>query len=331
MRKVMLFAIALLVIAVPAMAGLNTYLAGDATNPTPTQNAPLKPIIAGIAQQFVLQPGVVGVVDINGNIVIDPFTGMQQQAFTWATYMRWARGGFKCVLQGVTLQKIHPFRKAACDFSWPVEPVYNPITGQTVVTQKGSTKNPANPNEQLYLLWDGIQTVWPLLYEVDGTLFELTVVYTTPNDVHTDQSGGKPGKQHTDIYRWPVVWNSQADILARISYFANVPGSVCEVFAIPPLVVIKLLQYLNGYGNPALGTYVPGIFALFAAGRTSEAYALLGALESFIDQQGCIDICSLGQGSPFAMGIVNNSTMPVASLLLNDLWAWAKASGLFVP
>lgn len=320
MRKVMLVALALVAFAAPAFAGTNTFDMGA-----------LKPIVGGIAQTFVLDCSPVPVFDINGNAVIDPFTGTQQLACTWTKYMRWARDGFKVVLQGITLEKIHPFRKAACDFSWPIETVYNPITGQTVVRQKGSDKNPANPNELLYLLWDGIQTQWPLLYEVDGTKFVLTVVYTTPNNVAIDQSGGKPGKQHTDIYTWTVVWNTAQDVLARIAYFSRVPGSVCEVFAIPPLVVTKILQYLNGFGNPALGTFQPGIFALAQAGKLGEAYALLGALESYIDQQGCIDICAAGQGSPFAQGIVNNSTMPVASLLLNDLWAWAKAAGLFVP
>lgn len=330
MRKIVLVAVAVLAFASPAVGGLNTYRAGDPINGTPTQDGALKPIMGGTAQLFVLDPTPIPVFDINGNVVIDRDTGLQQKYFSWARYMRWARAGHKTVLQGITLQKVHPFRKAACDFSWPVEPVYNATTGQTVVTQRGSTKNPSNPNEQLYQLWDGIQTVWPLLYEVDGTVFELTVVYSTPNDVHTDQTGGKPGKQHTDVYQWPVVWNSPAEIALRIDYFARIPGSVCEVFAIPPPVVTRILQYWQGFGSPLLGNYSPGMFSLVTAGRISEAYVLLASLEDYIEQQGCMDICEGGPGSPFAQGIVNNPSMPVASLLLNDIWAWAKAAELFV-
>jgi hypothetical protein len=142
------------------------------------------PMVAGIAQVLSIDPGFVPVVDkASGKPVIDPFSGQQKMDRTWTNFMYFAQKGKVVQLQSVKLEKIHPERKVACGAGWTTEP--------SSVLQQGK---------------DAIMLTWPLLYEVDGTEFRLTVIYAT-NERLAYPSPFPPNvatRSHVEVYRWFV-------------------------------------------------------------------------------------------------------------------------------
>jgi len=289
------------------------------------QNNYVAPIAGGIAQTITIVPGVKPVSDaVTGQPVIDPLTGLQAQARTWANYMYFTRDGRATHLQSVMLEKIHPERKVCCGAGW--------IT---------------DPNEVLQIGKDDVNLVWPLLYEVDGTIFKLTVTYTTdlklsyPASVVGSQAN-PASRSHVEVYEWTVVNNSWTALFARLDYFSILPAGTCETFAVTPLAKAKFLTFINGYGQTFFGNYLPGIaqyLALTPANKVAAA-GQFAALEAYVDSV-CGTTCGglyttgLNAGTPAAKSpdgefILDNPTVPAASVLLNDIWAVGKTLNVLI-
>jgi hypothetical protein len=295
MKRALFLAMAILVIAAPAFAGVWTHATVDLS--------PLVPCTTGgpalVPNVLCLNPGFILAVDpITGNAIIDPNTGKQRLDATFENYMSAASiPGVLVTYQSALLEKKHPVRKAACNFQWPLDPL----------VQIGK---------------DNINLCWPLLLETNGTTFALTVNYSTNKPVSLN--GMRASRIHTEIWVWNVKSNTWADLENRINYFSIHPAGVCELFAINSVVRDRIYWFING--APAL----PGVNAVLGLkdlGRTTAANQKFAALEIYIDEMGCIDPCEYGQGQPIkgALGISNNPVLPVASVLLNDVWAVGKA------
>jgi len=302
MKKVALLAIALTVIATPVLAGVMVM-----------SNTTIVPLVGGVPQFLSIAPvGEKLVFDkVTGQPVIDPFTGLQAKERTWTEYMYWAKQGKVVHFQAVKLEKIHPERKIACGAGWNTEP--------NTLLQQGK---------------EDIMLFWPLLYEVDGTEFRLTVTYST------DQKLAYPlpfpanaaTRIHVEVYKWTVVWNTWDAFYARLGYFARIPAGICETFAVTPLAAAKIGWFIEGFGAGA--TFVPGI-KFYIPNNPVAAAARFAALEEYIDTI-CAVQCSglylsgLNAGTPAAKpgegeAILDNPTVPAASILLNDIWAVGKA------
>jgi len=304
MKKTLLIALAILAIAAPAFAAVLVQptvivkplvLCSSSTDPGC--------MIPGV---LALDPGFELVVDqATGNAVIDPITGKQAIKATFLNYMSASKiAGVVCTYQSAMLQKVHAVRKAACNFQWPADPL----------VQVGK---------------DNINLYWPLLYETDGTTFTLTVNYSTNKPVALT-SGERPTRIHTEIWSWKVQWNTWAELQARINYFTAYPAGVCELFAINQLVAQKIAWFIDGAPAMPGVNAVLGIKGLIAANKLSDAAVRFGQLEGYIDEQGCIDPCDYAQGQPLkgVLGISNSAQLPVASILLNDVWAVGKGTGV---
>jgi len=311
MKKIVVLAIALL-IAVPMAA-----------NAVQIQCTTVSPIVAGIAQSLCIDPGYAPVFDqLTGQPVIDPCTGLQLQKRTWVNYMFWAKpanGGYVTHLQSVSIQKCIPERKVSClataDSCWP--------TAAHVVTQQGI---------------DCVNLCWPLAYEVDGVEIKLTVTYTT--DVSLAYPSPLPpckSRIHVEVYSWIVSSNSFAAFAERLGFFEKLPAGTCETFAVTPLSGVKILQFINGYGAPQFGTFCPGIAYYLSINNKIAAAQKFAELEAYID---CVCKChcdalytsGINAGTPDPKGeqVLDNCTVPAASLLLNDLWAVGKALNVLI-
>jgi hypothetical protein len=321
MRKTLLVAIALLVIAIPAVAA-----------PMVISTTQVLPVIAGIPQVVDMNPATVPVFDpITGQPVIDPLTGLQAVKRTWTSYMFFAPR-LVTHLQAITVEKIVPERKVACGAAW--------ITAAHTVTQQGI---------------DDVQTIWPLLYEVDGTEIRLTVTYTT--DVRVGYPSppfptNVASRVHVEVYKWIVnshiftpalPGNPSALVLtsfnARLRFFSLLPAGTCETFAVTPAAVERILTFIYGYGCPCYGNFIPGIADYLAMTPPNKVLAAqrFADLEAYIDSI-CVTECdalylqgpNAGTPDPNAQAILDNPTVPAASLLLNDLWAVGKAMGILI-
>ena len=325
MRKMLLVAIALLVIAVPALA-----------TPVVIDCVKVQPLVAGIAQAVNINPATVPVFDpITGQCVIDPLTGLQAMKRTWTNYMYFASaaGGNRVVhLQAITIEKIIPERKVACGADWDTAP--------HTVFQQGI---------------DDVQTNWPLLYEVDGTEIRLTVTYTTDVRVaypHPPFPSNVASRVHVEVYKWivdsddftPALPGNPAALSltsfnARLRFFSILPAGTCETFAVTPASVTKILTFIYGYGWPSLGNFVPGIADYMAMTPPNKVLAAqkFADLEAYIDSV-CKQRCdalyteglNAGTPDPRAEAILDNPTVPAASLLLNDLWAVGREMNVLI-
>jgi len=271
------------------------------------------PLANGIAQVLAIDPGFKPVYDlVTGQPVIDAFTGQQKLQRTWTNYMYFAKQGKVVHLQSVKLEKIIPERKVACGAGWVTSPV-------TVLQQDK----------------DQIMLLWPLLYEVDGVEFRLSVTYTTDERLAYPAPfpANVSSRIHLEVYKWTVVSNTWDAFQARLDYFARTPAGICETFVVTPLSYAKIGWFINGFGSGA--TFVPGIkFYLGASPNPVAAAGRFAALEEYLDSV-CVTSCGglyasgINAGTPAALppdgeAILDNPTVPADSLLLNDLWAVGK-------
>jgi len=279
------------------------------------------PVVLGIAQVVDLDPiGYEPVFDpITNQPVIDPLTGLQELKRTWTNYMYFAlpaNGGARrvCTLQSVSLQKIIPARKVACGACWTGLPI--------TVTQLGK---------------DAVNLKWPLLYEVNGVEIRLTVTYNTSDRVAYPPLFGPnlASRSHVEVYSWFVKSDTWAAFAERLGFFAKLPAGTCETFAVSPVALLKISQFIGGYGSGQ--NYQPGILQLIAMGKPIPAAAKFSDLEAYMDSV-CYTECSglyccganAGTPDPKAETILDNCTVPADSILINDLWAVGKALGILI-
>jgi len=320
MKKVALLAILILAIATPVMgacawAPVSPAPAGwKVGDPIPMVPKVIKPIVGGVAQVLDIAPDTIPLVDGAGKPVYDPLTGKQKVKRTWTNYMWGICNGnvqpSQVILQGIKLQKYHPIRKSACDPEW-------------------------NQAEN-WLLEQGIEVVavkWPLLYEVHGVRFILTITYNTTVKFGYPGYNGSNSKSHTEQYEWDVIWNAKTvasdfpEFRQRLNYFKIMPAGVCEWLAVTPRAIDGIEMYLNGFGvSPADTNWIDGVFQLWAAGNMVGAQIRLEALMGYIG--GICGPCPTTAPDPVTEFIIDNATMPVASLLVNDLWAAGANAGI---
>jgi hypothetical protein len=272
----------------------------------------LRPLVGGAPQMFCIPVALKGVVDADGNAVIDPATGCQKMEYDWTNSDFMWRKTDAYIVQSVTLEKTHSMRKGACSLLWLND----------YIRQQGKEKATSQ-----------INTCWPLLYEIDGTKWTLSVIYQT-NPAKPDPSG-RTARVHKERYVWTVDWKAKdfSDFRARLNYFSKAPAGQCELFAVPPAELSKILGLLDGRGCEEFNTLDPGITALL--GSTDRQQLQLAAdkaaqLESLLDADSCIDPCLANYGMPRvgAIGIINSDQAPVGSVLLSDFYYAANNAGL---
>jgi len=302
MRKYVFVAIALLLFAAPAFAGVWVH---------PT--TPLTAIVAGAPQSLVLNPGTEPLKDSAGKIVVDPETGKAVLKTTWKNYMFWGNSTSTiATYQWATLVKVHPARKSACDVEWCLDPLQ----------QNGP---------------EGINLSWPLVYEVDGTTWTLTVAYWTNKPVRTDgPTGSIPlSRYHQEVWSWKVVRNNWLDLSEAVTLFRKMAVGKCEISMISSASIAdKIDWYVNGNAAPVPPAPVTlGIKGLIAGGFNTEARARFGALETYL-----AGLCGLGcnggsdaicckEPAVSVVEIVNTCDAPVVNTLINIVWAIQQASG----
>jgi len=331
MRRFVLLAIALAVVSAPVAAGTlywPGFLPGDTISSSqakqvfdPVASVRLvKPILCGaspVGNVLCIDPGFKAVTLPDNNVKYDAETNKPVMMPTWEKYMR-SKNFFPTlgvVYQSVVLVKKHCPRKAACDFQWCPDPA----------AQVGMVFDPLGT-----FVKSNINLCWPLMYETDCTSFQLIVTYAT--DLRISIAGEKPNRIHTDVFTWQVDAKTWADFECAVSLFASLPAGQCELAQIHGLgVVDKLGWFLNGTPAQNGRVAILGIKDLIAQGKVVEANIRFGQLEQYIESlcwSGCTD-CTV-QPTADSAGIINTNCAPVASVLLNDVWAIGKALGVLV-
>jgi len=262
------------------------------------------------------------VLDAAGNVVVDPVTNLVKLQPTWENYMtgKTVAGFSQVIYQSVVLVKKHAVRKAACDFVWCPDPL--PQVGMVFDADGVFVKS-------------NINTHWPLAFETDGTTFTLTVTYSTDKSVALPGAANyRPSRVHTEVYVWKVVDNTWADLALALRLFYALPAGQCELAMITSdQVLTQFNWFINGTPAQNGKVAILGIQSLIQAGKVAEANARFGQLEEYIDSvcwSGCGSASSCTQPSPAVVGIINTPSAPVASILLNDVWAIGKAQGILI-
>jgi len=281
-------------------------------------NSALKPIVNGAPASFCIPVAYKGLVDANGNKIKDTVTGCQKMEYDWTNSDFMWRKTDAYFVQSVTLEKIHCMRKGACGFLWQND--YIRQQGKELATSQ-------------------INLCWPLLYETDCTSWVLTIVYQT-NPAKPNPEG-RSVRVHKEKYVWTVDWKAAdfSNFRTRLYFFAGMPAGACELFAVPPLELRKLLWVLDAYGCKEFGTYDAGITELLKTSPSDPLYQQnlqraadkAALLEQYIDEDSCIALCGdacTNLPTPYAVGILNNCTVPAGSVLLTDFYYAAHEAGL---
>lgn len=349
MKRTLLLTVALVVTLCCVAYAADYFPMGQAADST------LYPVVDGkaIGNVLTIYPGDMAAAGANWalffNKAVDPSTGVQkidpfdgQLAYNrnWKAYVPNANGtqGIRqvpVVVQSVTLEKIIPVRKSAGGSEttpWVKgSNVVVKLDGSWVVSQ---TEYPGKVS-------DLIMGEWPLLYEVDGVEFRLTVRYSTDMRV-ADVAGGAASKIHVSVYHWFVnshrvafsstSISSLTSLNERIAAFRQLPFGTNEVMAITFCAQKKLGTFINGYGSSALQNWVPGFIFWANSGNRASAVNQLTAAEAYIDSVSSKygwytnAIYASNNDTPAPIpgdgeAIVDNSTCPAASILINDVWA----------
>lgn len=164
-----------------------------------------------------------------------------------------------------------------------------------------------------------IRTWWPLMYEAPGTIWTLTILYGTaqqktgpnPNDVlnyDDDGSGPNPGSPvHQETWKWQldVTFESLQSVL---SLFHEIPFGLDEVPVISDEGLFCVLQ-----------DKISGVIALLASGDNAGASLLLGDFELEV-QDACIGSSPASPApSGIGTGIAQTSENPACCKLLVDV------------
>jgi hypothetical protein len=354
MKKALLLTAALIAVLSTVAFAADYYPMGMADNST------LYPAIGGVGQILTIYPGDKAsaganwalffkpVVDPNTGVqATDPFDGQPAYARNWLYYVPNANGtsGVRQVpvlIQSVTLEKIIPIRKTA-DTGNPWLPGLGKNTrvlldGTSIVTQ---TEYPGKVS-------DLIMGEWPLLYEVDGVEYRLTVRYSTDIRV-ADTVGGVAGKIHVAVYHWYVNSHvvtmsgglivSLDSLNARIAAFRQLPFGTNEVVAVTFNAKKGINNFIGGYGVAGTLNWVPGFIYWANARNRSAAVNQLTNAEAYIDTVSLRDgwyhnaLYASNNETPCPIpgegeAIVDNSTCPAASILINDVWAVMSNTGV---
>jgi hypothetical protein len=309
MKRALFLTIIVMLMCAPVMAQSFTK---DAFGYYIFDKGELKPLANGCANYFCIPAALKGVVDVNGNKVMDPLTGCQKMEYDWTNSDFMWRKTDAYFVQSVTLEKIHSMRKGACSLLW----------ANDYIRQQGKE-----------LATSEINLCWPLLYETHGTKWVLSIVYQT-NPAKPNPEG-RSVRVHKERYVWTVDWDAAdfSEFRARLAFFAKMPAGQCELFAIPPAQLKEILGLLDSKGCKEFNTFDAGITELLKSTdpmNLQKAADKAVQLEGLIDAASCVDPCTAANGLPIpgAIGIINNNWVPAGSVLLTDFYYAANAAGL---
>lgn len=152
-----------------------------------------------------------------------------------------------------------------------------------------------------------IRTWWPLMYEIPGTMWTLTILYGTAEPWDDDGLGPKlPSYVHTEVWRWYVdaTLDSMKDLLAL---FHELPFSTGEV----PLISDEVLY-------PQLVSKLDDVTDACEEDNLPLAAALLGEFEMQV-MDACIATAPrVPRPTGMGTGIANSMEHPACCKILAD-------------
>ncbi|MCE5324525.1 hypothetical protein LLG46_14595 [bacterium] len=245
-------------------------------------------IIAGPSQYFM---GYLGVesdmpVAVPGVLAIVP-------GDNWSYYVGAAQDGVEYTLKNVTMQKETPEIVQCAD-----------VFPEKTITQQGTTN---------IRLW------WPLMYEVPGTTWTLSILYGTQTPYDDDGNGpNQSGYVHSNTWEWTI----DADIESMshlIDLFHELPFGKDEVPLISDEALYGLLQ-----------AKLIQIQDLIDVGDTVNAGLMLSEFELMV-MDACIAVSPVrpyptGNGT----GIANSEENPACCKLLADAEYISRRLGIFI-
>jgi hypothetical protein len=165
-----------------------------------------------------------------------------------------------------------------------------------------------------------IRLQWPLMYEVPGTTWTLTILVgtTVPSIIPGDTSGNLPSYVHTIIWKWAVDANinSMENLLAL---FHELPFGLDEV----PLISNEVLY-------PVLQAKLVAAGIAIEAGDTVTAGDILGDFDMEV-MDACIGVSPLFPNPVIGTGIANTAENPACCKLLADTEYVGFQTGSFQP
>ena len=287
MKKSLVLIALLLAVAVPAMAARVASV----------------PITHDISMVFQAYPG-----DSNGtNVEFLGYAGTGADVIAavpgvlsivpgenWANFVGASRDQVPYTLKNVVLQKQTPSIIQCAD-----------VFPAKLISQQGT------PNIRLW---------WPLMYEVPGTVWTLTILYGTSVPYDDDGAGPNPaGYVHTEVWKWQVdaTLDSLNDLLVL---FHELPFGLDEV----PLISDEALF-------PVLVEKVAAVKAAYDAGDYVNAGLILGEFEMEV-MDACIAVSPMspnptGPGT----GIANSFENPACCKLMADAEYIGFDLGILLP
>ncbi|MCC6484845.1 MAG: hypothetical protein IT209_08370 [Armatimonadetes bacterium] len=164
-----------------------------------------------------------------------------------------------------------------------------------------------------------IRTWWPLMYDVPGTNWTLTILYGTTLPYDDDGAGpNPPAYVHQEVWKWHVD-ATLGSIANAVRLFHELPFGLDEV----PLISDECLY-------PQLLSWLSSAEAAASAGDTVSAGLILGDFEL-----GVMDAC-IGASPAFpsptgpGTGIANTLENPACCKLLVDI-EYVTRGGIFQP
>ncbi len=212
----------------------------------------------------------------------------------WSNFVRAAQEGIPYNLKNVTLCKQTPSIIQCAD-----------VFPAKTICQQGTS---------------GIRRWWPLMYEVPGTTWTLTIQYGTNNQYDDDGAGPNPaGYYHSQTRQWymDATLDSMKDLLAL---FHELPFGLDEVPLISDEVLYPVLLAKLGGIAEALDGPEPDLLS---------AAMLLGDFEMEV-MDACISVSPArprptGPGT----GIANSEENPACCKLLADIEYIGRTTGAF--
>lgn len=214
----------------------------------------------------------------------------------WSNFVGAAQAGKAYTLKNVVLVKKTPRLNQCFD-------VFPPMT----IWQQGT------PSIRLW---------WPLMFEVPGTTWELTILYGTPMAWDDDGPGpNPPGYVHTEVWSWTVDADL-ASIANLMALFHQLPFGKCEVPLISDEELYVELQALIAQ------------IAQLASSDPIAAGLLLGEFEMKVMDNfssACLEMNPAPKGDPPYFGVVNTDCYPAACKLLVDAEYVGNKLGIIQP
>lgn len=211
----------------------------------------------------------------------------------WGNFVAAKQAGIPYTLKNVTLKKEQP-QAIECPEFYP---------GKTI-TQTGTPK---------------IRLTWPLMFELPGTTWTLTITYRTPILWDDDGSGPNcPSYVHTNVWTWTVE-STLESIKNVLELFHQLPWGLMEI---PIISSDKLYQDLQNQ--------VDKVILYVSDPSKGNALDAMFDLEAMITEAAIVDDYAAPDPT-LGTGIANTLCYPAACKLLADCEAAGIAAGIFAP